>query len=203
MKIICVGRNYADHAKELNNEIPQEPVIFLKPQSALVLPGKPIYYPEFTDDFQYEAELVVRINKNGKYVQEKFASKYYAEITVGLDLTARDLQNELKKKSLPWDLAKGFDGSAVVGNYIPLTEDMRINDLHFQLKLNGDLVQQGHTREMLFSVNRIIAYASQFFTLNIGDLIFTGTPAGVGPLNIQDVLEGYIEGEKVLETTVK
>jgi acylpyruvate hydrolase len=203
MKIICVGRNYAEHAKELQNEVPKEPVIFMKPQSALVLPGKPIYYPEFTDDFQYEAELVIRIAKNGKYVQEKFASKYYSEVTVGLDLTARDLQNQLKKKGLPWDLAKGFDGSAVVGTLLPLPNEQIINDLQFELKINGEVVQTGNTKDMLFSVDKIIAFVSTYFTLNIGDLIFTGTPAGVGQLNIQDVLEAYVEGEKVLETTVK
>jgi len=203
MKIICVGRNYADHAKELQNELPTEPVLFMKPQSALVLPGKPIYYPEFTDDLHYECELVIRINKNGKYIQEKFAHKYYAEATLGLDLTARDIQNKLKKSGLPWELAKGFDGSAVLGTYLPITPETRIQEVNFRLDLNGEPVQHGFTGDMLFSIDKIIAFASNYFTLNIGDLIFTGTPAGVGPLNIQDQLIGYLEGEKVFDVMVR
>lgn len=203
MKIICVGRNYADHAKELQNELPTEPVLFMKPQSALVLPGKPIYYPEFTDDLHYECELVIRINKNGKYIQEKFAHKYYAEATLGLDLTARDIQNKLKKSGLPWELAKGFDGSAVLGTYLPITPETRIQEVNFRLDLNGEPVQHGYTGDMLFSIDKIIAFASNYFTLNIGDLVFTGTPAGVGSLNIQDQLIGYLEGEKVFDVMVR
>ncbi|NDC43011.1 MAG: FAA hydrolase family protein [Chitinophagia bacterium] len=203
MKIICVGRNYADHAKELNNEVPTEPVLFMKPQSALVLPGKPIYYPEFTDDFQYECEVVLRISKNGKFIQEKFAHKYFSEITVGLDLTARDVQQQLKKKGLPWELAKAFDGSAVLGSYVPVTEDVNVQQLDFRLDINGETVQQANTREMIFPISKIIAYASQYFTLNIGDLIYTGTPAGVGQINIQDEICGYLNGEKLLDITVR
>lgn len=203
MKIICVGRNYADHAKELNNEVPAEPVIFMKPKSAILLPGKPLYYPEFTDDLQYEAELVVRIVKNGKHIQEKFAPKYYGDMTVGIDFTARDLQREQQKKGLPWEIAKGFDGSAAVGSFIPVTPEINVNDLTFQLKKNKEQVQEGHTRDMIFSVDRIIAYVSRFFTINIGDLIFTGTPAGVGPANTGDTLEAYLQGTKVLEVDVR
>lgn len=203
MKIICIGRNYADHAKELQNDIPKEPVIFMKPKSALLLPEKPLYYPEFTDDLQYEAEVVVRINKNGKFIQEKFAKKYYSEVTVGIDFTARDLQREQQKKGLPWEIAKGFDGSAAVGKFVPVTPETDVNNLAFQLKLNGETVQDGHTRNMLFPVDKIIAYVSQFFTINIGDLLFTGTPAGVGQVNGGDKLEGYLQGDKVLDVDVR
>jgi len=203
MKIICIGRNYADHAKELKNDVPTEPVIFMKPKSALLLPDKPVYYPEFTDDLHYECEVVVRINKNGKHIQEKFASKYYAEVTVGIDFTARDVQREQQKKGLPWEIAKGFDNSAAVGTFRPVSEVGNLNELPFQLKLNGETVQDGNTRDMIFNVDSIIAYASKYFTLNIGDLIFTGTPAGVGPVNVQDRLEGYLAGTKVLDVAIK
>jgi 2-keto-4-pentenoate hydratase/2-oxohepta-3-ene-1,7-dioic acid hydratase in catechol pathway len=202
MKIICIGRNYADHAKELKNDIPSEPVIFMKPKSALLLPEKPMYYPEFTDDLHYECELVVRINKNGKYIQEKFAHKYYSDISLGIDFTARDLQEQQKKKGLPWEIAKAFDGSAAVGDFITLTPEIDVKRLSFQLMLNGALVQDGHTHDMIFNVNNIIAYTSKFFTLNIGDLIYTGTPAGVGPVNVNDKLEGYLEGNKILEVNI-
>lgn len=203
MKIICIGRNYADHAKELNNEVPAEPVIFMKPKNALLLPQKPLYYPDFTDDLQYECELVIKINKNGKYIQERFAHKYYNEISVGIDFTARDLQQQQKQKGLPWEIAKSFDASAVVGNFITLTPDIDLSNLNFSLKLNGNVVQQGNTSHMLFNVNRIIEYASRFFTLNIGDLIFTGTPAGVGSVNVYDKLEGYIEDRKLMEVDIR
>ncbi len=203
MKIICIGRNYADHAKELKNDLPTEPVIFMKPKSAMLLPEKPIYYPEFTKDLHFECEVVVKIEKNGTHVQEKFASKYYSEITLGIDFTARDLQREQQKKGLPWEIAKAFNGSAAVGNFVPLSEALNIHDLDFQLKLNDTVVQDGHTRDMIFNIDKIIAYASQFFTLNIGDLIFTGTPAGVGPVKIGDKLEGYLQGNKVLDVDVK
>jgi 2-keto-4-pentenoate hydratase/2-oxohepta-3-ene-1,7-dioic acid hydratase in catechol pathway len=203
MKIICVGRNYADHAKELNNAVPKEPVIFMKPKNAILLPEKPLYYPEFTDDLNYECEVVVKINKNGKYIQEKFANKYYNEVTVGIDFTARDLQNELKQKGLPWEIAKGFDGSAAVGTFTAITPEINVNELPFQLKLNEQTVQDGNTRDMLFSIDSIIAYVSKYFTINIGDLIFTGTPAGVGPVNVGDVLEGYMQDVKVLHVNIK
>ena len=203
MKIICIGRNYADHAKELKNDLPTEPVIFMKPKSALLLPEKPIYYPDFTKDLQYECELVVRIAKNGKFIQEKFANKYYTHITLGIDFTARDVQREQQKKGLPWEIAKAFDGSAATGNFVALDGTLQVNDLDFQLMHNGNLVQDGHTRDMIFNIDHLIAYASKYFTLNIGDLLFTGTPAGVGPVAINDKLEGYLQGNKVLEVNVK
>jgi acylpyruvate hydrolase len=203
MKIICVGRNYAEHAKELQNDIPTEPVIFMKPKGAILLPGKPLYYPEFTNDLQYECEVVVRIVKNGKHIAEKFANKYYGDVTLGIDFTARDVQREQQKKGLPWEIAKGFDGSAVVGSFVPITVETNVNNIAFQLKRNKEVVQDGHTRNMIFTVDKIIAYVSQFFTLNIGDLIFTGTPAGVGPVLPGDHLEGYMQGNKVLDVEIR
>ncbi len=203
MKIICVGRNYADHAKELKNELPTEPVIFMKPKGAILLPEKPLYYPEFTDDLQYECEVVIKICKNGKFIQEKFANKYYNEVTLGIDFTARDVQREQQKKGLPWEIAKAFDGSAAVGNFVPITVETDIHNLAFQLKLNDTTVQDGHTRNMIFTVDKIITYVSKYFTINIGDLIFTGTPAGVGPVTTGDKLEGYLQGNKVLDVDVK
>lgn len=203
MKIICIGRNYADHAKELNNEVPDKPVIFMKPKSAMLLPKKPFYYPEFSDNIQYECELVVKICKNGKYVQEKFAHKYYDAVTVGLDFTARDLQQELKTKGLPWELAKAFDGSAAVGNFIPITPDMNLQDMEFELKKNGERVQLGQTKNMIHNINEIIEFVSHYISVNIGDLIFTGTPAGVGPINVYDKLEGYLAGEKLLNVEIR
>ena len=203
MKIICIARNYAEHAKELKNDIPSEPVIFMKPKNALLLPEKPLFYPEFTDDLHYECELVVKICKNGKYVQERFARKYYEEVTVGIDFTARDLQQKQKEKGLPWEIAKAFDGSAAVGRFVPIPADRNINDLKFELKLNDQVVQEGHTRDMIFSINKIIEYVSQYFTLNIGDLIFTGTPSGVGAVNVYDKLEGFLEGERLMEVNIR
>ena len=203
MKIICVGRNYADHAKELQNDVPTVPVIFMKPKSALLLPAKPLYYPEFTQDLQYECEVVVRICKNGKFIQEKFANKYYDQVSLGIDFTARDLQREQQKKGLPWEIAKAFDGSAAVGTFVPITVETEVSNLAFQLKLNDVTVQDGHTRNMIFTVDHIIAYVSRFFTLHIGDMIFTGTPAGVGKVKPEDKLEGYLQGNKVLDVEVK
>ena len=203
MKIICIGRNYAEHAKELNNEVPDEPVIFMKPKNALLIPDKPLYYPEFTDDLQYECELVVKIHKNGKYIQERFARKYYNEISVGIDFTARDLQQRQKAKGLPWEIAKSFDASAAVGSFIALTPDLDLNNIDFELKLNDEPVQHGNSGDMLFSINNIIEHVSKYFTLNIGDLIFTGTPAGVGSLTVYDKLEGYINGEKLLHVDIR
>jgi len=203
MKIICVGRNYADHAKELQNDVPTTPVIFMKPKTALLFPEKPLYYPEFTDDLQYECEVVVKICKNGKYIQEKFAHKYYDQVSLGIDFTARDLQREQQKKGLPWEIAKAFDGSAAIGNFVPVTVETQVSNLAFQLKINGETVQDGHTRHMIFSVDNIIAYVSQFFTLHIGDLIYTGTPAGVGKVKPDDHLEGYMQGNKVLDVMIK
>ena len=203
MKIICIGRNYAEHAKELKNEVPAEPVIFLKPKNALLLPEKPLFYPEFTDDLHYECEVVVKICKNGKYVQERFARKYYEEVTVGLDFTARDLQQKQKEKGLPWEIAKAFDGSAAIGRFVPIPEGKNINNLSLQLKLNDQIVQEGFTGDMIFSLNKIIEHVSQYFTLNIGDLIFTGTPSGVGPVNVYDKLLGYLEGEQLMEVNIR
>ena len=202
MKIICVGRNYAAHAKELNNDVPTEPVLFLKPKSALLAPGAPMYYPEFTKDLHYECELVVKIGKNGKMVSEQEAGAYYNEVSVGLDFTARDLQDGQKKKGLPWEIAKAFDGSAAVGTFVPLTGN-GVQDLSFSLKQNDAVVQDGHTGDMLFSVNQIIAYASRFFSMNIGDLIFTGTPPGVGPVAVHDRLECSLNGQPLLEVFIK
>lgn len=203
MKIICVGRNYAEHAKELGNDKPEAPVLFLKPQTAILPPGKDFYYPEFTKDLHYECELVLKVGRNGKHIQEKFAHKYFTDIGLGIDLTARDLQSKLKTKGLPWEIAKAFDNSAPLGSFQKLPEGKDIQDLNFSLLVNGEERQRGHTAEMLFGVNQIIAYASQFFTLNVGDLIFTGTPAGVGPLGQGDHLEGFLEGKKVLDLRVK
>ena len=202
MKIICVGRNYAEHAKELNNPLPKEPVIFLKPKTSLLLPEKPLFYPEFTDELDYECEVVVKICKNGKFVQERYARKYYNEITVGIDFTARDLQKELQRKGLPWELSKAFDGSAAVGNFIPVTENMDVKNLDFELQLNGQTVQKSNTSEMLFSIDKIIDYVSRYFTINIGDILFTGTPSGVGRVNVQDKLAGYLCNEKLLDINV-
>lgn len=203
MKIICIGRNYAEHIKELNNNVPARPVIFMKPKNAILLPNKPFYYPEFSDNIHYECELVVKVCKNGKYIQERFASKYYNEVTVGLDLTARDVQKELKEQGLPWELAKAFDGSAIVGDFIPLDEETKFGDINFELKKNGESVQQGNASNMIFTVNEIIAYVSQYISINIGDLIFTGTPSGVGPIEVYDHLEGYLNGKKLLNADIR
>lgn len=200
MKIICIGRNYAEHAKELKNEVPDKPVLFLKPQTALLKDNKPFYHPEWSSDIHYEAELVLKISKQGKYIEEKFAHKYYNEITVGIDFTARDLQSQQKAKGLPWEIAKAFDNSAAVGTFAPLTDKRPVL---FSLSHNGAQVQNGTTDDMLFSFDKIIAYASQFFTLQLGDLIYTGTPAGVGPVKIGDRLEGFLEGNKVLDFEIK
>lgn len=203
MKIFCVGRNYADHAKELKNEVPDEPVIFMKPKSALLQPHTPFYYPEFTNELHYECELVLRIAKNGKYVQEKFANKYYDAISVGIDFTARDLQNELKEKGLPWEKAKAWDNSAVVGKWIPFPNLKDKNNVNFALYKNKELVQQGVSADMLFSFDYIVSYISNFFSINIGDLIFTGTPAGVGEAVVGDELEGFMEDQNLFSLEVK
>ena len=202
MKIICIGRNYSEHAKELKNEIPDKPVVFLKPQTALLKDNKPFYYPEWTTDLHYETELVLKICKQGKYIDEKFARKYFEDVTVGIDFTARDLQSQQKAKGLPWEIAKAFDGSAVIGEFKRVSMDARTG-YNFSLNLNGTQVQLGDTNEMMFSFEKIIAYASQFFTLQTGDLVFTGTPAGVGPVKIGDRLEGFLENEKVFDFDVR
>lgn len=204
MKIICIGRNYADHANELNNSIPSSPVIFLKPETALLPKKNPFYYPAFTNDLHFETEIVIRINKVGKKIAEKFAHTYYNEIGIGIDFTARDLQQELKKNSLPWEKAKAFDHSAPVSeNFISLSALPDVNAIKFEMKLNGEIKQQGNTKNMLFSFDRIIQEVSQFFTLKIGDLIFTGTPAGVGPVKIGDRISCSVEGKDLLKFNVK
>ncbi len=203
MKIFCVGRNYVDHAKELGNEVPDEPVIFMKPKSALLQPHTPFYYPEFSNELHYEGELVLRICKNGKYIPERQANKYYNAITVGIDFTARDLQADLKAKGLPWEKAKAWDNSAVVGSWVDMTPEILRNPINFSLKKNGEIVQKGLSSDMLFHFDEIIAHISTYFSINIGDLIFTGTPAGVGECVVGDVLEGMYEAERVFELEIK
>lgn len=196
MKIICVGRNYAEHAAELNNEIPKEPVIFMKPDTALILPKQPFFYPDFSSDVHYETEIVIRINRIGKHIEEKFAHRYYSEVALGIDFTARDLQTQLKQKGLPWEKAKAFDNSAMVGHWISIDTFSDISELDFSLHLNGKEVQAGNSRQMIFSIDALIAHISSYFTLKIGDLIFTGTPSGVGPVHKGDKLEGYLNAVK-------
>ncbi|MCI5082484.1 MAG: fumarylacetoacetate hydrolase family protein [Saprospiraceae bacterium] len=191
MKIICIGRNYQDHAKELNNPVPKKPMIFMKPPSALLVNNKPLYYPEFTKDLHYELELVIKICKNGRYVQPEFAHKYYEQVGLGIDFTARDLQTKCKEKGHPWEIAKGFDGSAPISDFISIDKVNR-HAIEFELKKNGERVQFGNTSNMIFSINEIIVYVSQFFKLQMGDMIYTGTPAGVGPVEIGDQLEGLL-----------
>lgn len=203
MKIICIGRNYADHAKELGNEIPDEPVIFMKPKSALLQAHTPFYYPEFTNELNYECELVLRICKNGKYIQERHASNYYNGITVGIDFTARDIQDECKKKGLPWEKAKAFDNSAAVGKFVDLTPDFNKKAVKFSFNKNGEVVQQGNSADMIFSFDNLVSHISNYFSLNIGDLIFTGTPAGVGECVVGDELEAFLEGKSMLKFDVK
>jgi len=202
MKIICIGRNYAEHAKELNNPLPKEPVIFMKPKSALARPGVPVHYPQFTDNLQYECEVVLRICKNGRQIPQKFARQYFDQWTVGIDFTARDLQNKLKDAGLPWERAKAFDDSAVVGNFIPFDES-ELYSSQFSLTQNNVSVQKGHTSDLIFSFEHLISYISQYFTLQIGDLIFTGTPKGVGPVLPYDKLEGFLNNEKMFEVEIR
>ncbi|HEY0744348.1 MAG TPA: fumarylacetoacetate hydrolase family protein [Chryseosolibacter sp.] len=204
MRIFAIGRNYAEHIKELNNERPDEPVIFTKPDTAVIRNNGPFYYPEFSKDIHHEVELVLRISKEGKNIQDKFASKYYDAIGVGIDFTARDLQQKAKEKGLPWDIAKGFNGSAPVSDKFLLVSDFKdLKNINFSLSINGEVRQQGNTSLMLFNFDYIISYLSKFFTLRTGDLIFTGTPKGVGPVKVGDRLAAYIENEKLLEFDVK
>lgn len=202
MKIFCVGRNYSLHAKELGNELPEEPVIFMKPDSALLRQGEPFFIPDFSNDVHYETEVVVKINRLGKAIEERFAHRYYNEFSLGIDFTARDIQARLKAKGLPWELAKGFDGSAVVGKWLS-KQDYDLNKLDFRLKLNKQQVQEGNTSQMLFSIDEIIAFISQYFTLKIGDLIYTGTPAGVGKVSIGNLLEGFVKDVEVFKVKVR
>lgn len=204
MRIFAIGRNYAEHIKELNNERPDEPVIFTKPDTAILKNNAPFYYPEFSKDVHHEVELVLRICKEGKNIEEKFAHKYYDAIGVGIDFTARDLQQKAKEKGLPWDIAKGFNGSAPVSDkFIPVADFKDLKNINFSLKVDGEYRQQGNTSLMLFSFDYIILYLSRFFTLRTGDLIFTGTPKGVSPVKVGNVLSAYIEDEKLLEFEVK
>lgn len=203
MKIICIGRNYVKHIEELQNERPDEPVVFLKPDSAVLLKQHPFVIPEFSDDIHHELEIIVKINKVGKYIDAKFAHKYYDEIGVGIDFTARDLQQKLKDKGLPWEKAKAFDGSAVVGEFMPKNMFNSIENLTFELTKNGETVQKGNSSHMLWKIDELIAHVSQFFTLKIGDIIFTGTPEGVAAVKAEDVLEGYLEGHKLFRIHVK
>ncbi len=203
MKIICIGRNYTEHIAELQNERPTEPVVFLKPDSAVLLKQHPFVIPEFSDDIHHEIEIIVRINKVGKYIDAKFAHKYYDEISVGIDFTARDLQQKLKDKGLPWEKAKAFDGSAVIGDFLSKKNFNSLENITFELTNNGETVQKGNTANMLWKIDELIAYVSQYFTLKIGDIIFTGTPAGVAKVNPNDVLEGFLEENKLFRIQVK
>ncbi len=191
MKIICIGRNYIDHAKELNNPVPKKPLVFMKPPSALLVNNKPLYYPEFTNDLHHEVEVVLKIAKNGRHVQPEFAKDYVEEIALGIDFTARDIQSQCKAKGHPWEIAKAFDGSAVLSPFVPLSAFNR-NAIEFRLDKNGTPAQEGNTKDLIFSFEAIISYVSQFFKLQMGDLLYTGTPAGVGPVQIGDQLEGYL-----------
>ena len=205
MKIIAIGMNYSLHCKELhaNESLPQEPVIFMKPDSAILKDSKPFFIPDFSQQIDYETELVVRINRLGKNISERFAHRYYDAVTVCIDFTARDLQRKFRAEGKPWELCKGFDSSAAIGDWVDVEKFKDIQDIHFHLDINGKTVQTGHTRDMLFRVDKIIAYVSQFCTLKIGDLLFTGTPVGVGPVNIDNHLEGYLENEKVLDFYIR
>lgn len=202
MKIICIARNYAEHAKELNNEIPKNPVFFMKPDTAILPKERDFYLPEFSQDIHYEAEIVLKISKAGKYIQKEFAHKYYEQITVGIDFTARDLQSQLKEKGHPWEIAKAFDGSAVIGEFHSKS-DFNLENLNFKLEKNGEIVQNGNSQMMIHHFDDIIAQVSQYFTLKTGDLIMTGTPAGVGKVSESDVLSGYLENHKVFEVSIK
>ncbi len=203
MKIICIGQNYPKHNAEMKSETPPEPVFFMKPDTACILNGKPFFYPDFSRDIQHEVEIVLKISKNGKHIDPDFADSYYDEIGIGIDFTARDLQSECKKKGLPWEKAKAFDGSAPLGTFLSKTRFSDIQNINFHLEINGQTVQKGNTKDMLFSFNRIIAHVSQFVTLRKGDLIFTGTPEGVGPVKTSDHLQAFIENQALLRFNVK
>ena len=203
MKLICIGRNYAKHIEELQNERPDEPVVFLKPDSAILLKQHPFVIPEFSSDIHHEIELIVKISKVGKYIEPKFAHKYYEEISVGIDFTARDVQQQLKDKGLPWEKAKAFDGSAVIGSFISKKLFSSLESINFELTNNGKTVQKGNSSLMLWKIDELIAYVSQYFTLKIGDIIFTGTPEGVAVVQPNDVLEGFIEDKKVFRINIK
>ncbi len=203
MKIICIGRNYTNHIEELQNERPTEPVVFMKPDSAVLLKQHPFVIPEFAEDIHHEIEIIVKINKVGKYIEPKFAHKYYEEISVGIDFTARDLQAKLKSKGLPWEKAKAFDGSAVIGEFLSKNQFSSLENITFELTNNNKTVQKGNSSHMLWKIDELISYVSQFFTLKIGDIIFTGTPEGVAAVKPDDVLEGFLEGQQLFRIQVK
>ena len=203
MKIICVGRNYKNHVNELNNIVPTEPVIFLKPDTSIILKKQPFFIPDFSNDIHYEVEVIVKINRVGKYISKEFAHKYYDKIGLGIDFTARDIQQNQKQFGLPWEKAKAFDGSALIGKWVNKTSFDDINDINFSLMKNNELVQQGNTSQMLWDIDSIIAYVSSFFTLKIGDIIFTGTPAGVGAVKENDKLKGFINGDEFFDLKIR
>ena len=203
MKIICIGRNYVNHAKELGNEIPTEPLFFLKPDTAIQPKGHPFFIPHFSDEIHYEAELVIKINKNGKHIEERFAHTYYSQIGLGIDFTARDIQEECKAKGLPWEKAKGFDGAAQISRSFINKSELDLNDIYFRLEKNGNIVQVGNSSDMVSNFNKVIAYLSKFYTLKAGDLIYTGTPAGVGKVIAGDILKGFIANKEMLKVVVK
>ncbi len=203
MKIICIGRNYTEHAKEMKSEVPTEPVFFLKPETALLKNSKDFYYPDFTKDLHHEVEIVLKICKNGKHIAEEFAHTYYNEIGIGIDFTARDIQMKCKEKGLPWEKAKAFDDSAPVSHFVPKEKFASLSNISFNLNINGKLRQQGNTKDLIFSNEKVIAYVSKFITLKTGDLIFTGTPEGVSAVNIGDILEASIENQKLLTLNIK
>ena len=203
MKIICIGRNYLDHAKELGNKIPTSPLFFLKPDTAIQPKGHPFFIPDFSNNIHFEVELVVKISKNGKNIDEKFAHKYYDEIGIGIDFTARDIQEDCKKNGLPWEKAKGFDGSAQISNEFINKKLLKLEDIHFSLNLNNSLMQKGNSKNMIFSFDQIISYISKYYTLRAGDLIYTGTPSGVGKVEIGDSLSCFINGREMLKVKIK
>ena len=203
MKIICVGLNYRNHALEMGRPFPDEPVVFLKPDSSLLKNNKPFFLPDFSEDIQYEIEVVVKITKLGKGIEPRFASRYYDELTVGVDVTARDIQTRMSKAGFPWELSKCFDGAAPLGKFIPVSSVKNIDDINFHLNINGNTVQQGNTSDMIFSINEIVSFVSRYFTLKTGDLIFTGTPPGVGPLRKNDHLKGYMEDKLLVDFKIR
>jgi 2-keto-4-pentenoate hydratase/2-oxohepta-3-ene-1,7-dioic acid hydratase in catechol pathway len=203
MKIICIGRNYAEHAREFGNEVPEKPIFFFKPDNSIITRNRPFFYPDFSEDIQYETEIVLKISRLGKNIEERFAHRYYKELTIGIDLTARDLQKECKDKGRPWEIAKGFDGAAPLGKFVKKDAYPDIYNLNFSLHQNNEIVQQGNTKDLIFNFEQLIAYVSQFITLKIGDLIFTGTPVGVGPVHINDHLTAYLEDKPLLDFRIK
>lgn len=203
MKIICIGRNYSEHIKELKNETPENPIVFLKPDTSILLKKQPFFIPDFSNDVHHEIEVIIKINKIGKHIQPQFAHTYYNAISIGIDFTARDVQDELRAKGLPWECSKSFDGATVIGKWVPKEKFSDINRLGFTLQKNDQIVQKGNTQDMLHNIDALIAYISKYFTLKIGDIIFTGTPAGVGPVAVNDKLSGFLEGEELFNIKVK